>query len=66
MGKELIALATNLATNKRNADMLSEEEFHKVIDRAMKYNDVLLFKFIKNMAMNCSAEHLKECLQVGN
>eukprot|EP00828_Plagiopyla_frontata_P008499 TRINITY_DN1423_c0_g1_i1.p1 TRINITY_DN1423_c0_g1~~TRINITY_DN1423_c0_g1_i1.p1 ORF type:complete len:273 (+),score=63.42 TRINITY_DN1423_c0_g1_i1:203-1021(+) len=36
----------------------------KVIDRAFKNEDILIFKFIKNVAISASAEHIKECLSV--
>ena len=33
IGKELISLAINLSANVRNAELISEEELQKVIDR---------------------------------
>ena len=57
IGKELIALAINLATNQRNADMLSSDgQLDELIARAKKYGDTLLFKCIRNIAQfnpNC-------------
>lgn len=51
VGKELIALAINLTTNQRNADMLAEKgQLTEMINRARKYGDTLLFKCIRNIA----------------
>lgn len=64
VGNELVSLAINLAANKRNADMISEEEYHKIIDRAKQNNDVLLWKFVKNIAINGSTPEIQDCLAV--
>jgi len=64
VGNELVSLAINLAANKRNADMINEDEFHKIIDRARQNNDVLLWKFVKNIAINGSTQDIQECLAV--
>ena len=57
VGKELIALAVNLTTNQRNADMLAQDgQLDELIERASKYGDTLLFKCIRNIAQfnpNC-------------
>jgi hypothetical protein len=51
IGKELIALAVNLTTNQRNADMLAQDgQLEELIARATKYGDTLLFKCIRNIA----------------
>lgn len=51
VGKELIALAINLTTNQRNADMLSGNgQLDEMIARATKYGDTLLFKCVRNVA----------------
>jgi hypothetical protein len=51
VGKELIALAVNLTTNQRNADMLAGEgQLQELISRARKFGDTLLFKCIRNIA----------------
>jgi len=55
VGKELISLAINLAANKRNAEILSEDEIRIVCERALEKTDILLFKFIKNIAINAEA-----------
>ena len=57
VGKELVALAVNLTTNQRNADMLSADgQLDELIARATKFGDTLLFKCIRNIAQfnpNC-------------
>lgn len=51
IGKELVALAVNLTTNQRNADMMAGEgQLAQLIARASKYGDSLLFKCIRNIA----------------
>lgn len=64
VGNELVSLGINLAANKRNADMITEDELHKIIDRARQNNDVLLWKFVKNIAINGSTTEIQECLAV--
>ena len=66
VGNELVSLAINLAANKRNADMISEDELQKIIDRAKANNDVLLWKFVKNIAINGSVKDIQDCLAVNN
>lgn len=57
VGKELIALAVNLTTNQRNADMLAGDgQLDELIARATKHGDTLLFKCVRNIAQfnpNC-------------
>ena len=57
IGKELVALAVNLTTNQRNADMLAGDgQLEELIGRASKTGDALLFKCIRNIAQfnpNC-------------
>ena len=51
VGKELVALAVNLATNTRNAERFAQDEqLEELINRATKYNDTLLFKVCRNIA----------------
>jgi hypothetical protein len=51
VGKELIALAVNLSTNGRNAERFAQDEqLHELINRAIKFNDTLLFKVCRNIA----------------
>lgn len=51
IGKELIALAINLTTNKTNAALISQEDqLEALMQRAFKYQDVLLFRVIRNIA----------------
>ncbi|KAL4495141.1 hypothetical protein ABPG72_007248 [Tetrahymena utriculariae] len=63
VGKELVALAINLAANQKNADLVSEEDLSVVIDRALKNVDINLFKFIKNIAIYAQDEDTHTCLQ---
>jgi hypothetical protein len=51
IGKELIGLAVNLASNLRNAEMLAcDGQLDDLIARASKFGDTLLFKCIRNIA----------------
>jgi len=51
VGKELVALAVNLATNTRNAERFAQDEqLEELINRAIKFNDTLLFKVCRNIA----------------
>lgn len=51
IGKELIALAINLTTNKTNAALISQDDqLEALMQRAFKYHDVLLFRVIRNIA----------------
>jgi hypothetical protein len=51
IGKELIALAINLTTNKTNAALISkDDQLEALMQRAFKYHDVLLFRVIRNIA----------------
>ena len=50
MGKELIALAVNLTTNPRNAELIAQDDQHRqLIERAFKFQDTLLFKVCRNI-----------------
>ena len=49
IGKELIALAINLAMNKRIAENVSPEDLHGLADRALRNEDSNLLKFCKNI-----------------
>ncbi|CDW81512.1 kinesin-associated protein 3 [Stylonychia lemnae] len=51
VGKELVGLAVNLATNTRNAERFAQDEqLEELINRAIKFNDTLLFKVCRNIA----------------
>ena len=51
MGKELVALAINLTTKSSNAEIMAANGQHqKLIDRAFKFRDTLLFKVCRNIA----------------
>lgn len=51
IGYELVALAINLSTNSKNAVMLAEDDHYEVlIKRAIKNEDILLLKVIRNLA----------------
>ena len=50
---ELIALAINLAANKRNAQLICEGPGLKLLmRRAFKFNDPLLLKMIRNISQH--------------
>ncbi|KFM69323.1 Kinesin-associated protein 3, partial [Stegodyphus mimosarum] len=51
--KYLIALAVNLAMNKRNAQLMCENDgLRHLIERAFKYQDCLLLKMIRNISQH--------------
>lgn len=51
--KHLIALAVNLAANKRNAQLMCENDgLRKLIERAFQYQDCLLLKMIRNISQH--------------
>lgn len=55
VGYELIALGINLSTNTKNAAILGEGDHYEVlINRAIKNEDILLFKVIRNVAQFAS------------
>lgn len=66
VGDELVSLAINLAANKRNSEMVTEEEFHKVLDRALENKDVYLLKFIKNISINGNTPTIQDSLTVNS
>lgn len=48
---DLIALCINLALNKRNAQLMAENNrLHTLMSRAFKYQDTLLMKMIRNIS----------------
>ena len=50
---ELIALAINLATNKRNAQLICEGNgLRLLMRRALKFKDPLLMKMIRNISQH--------------
>jgi hypothetical protein len=51
VGYELVALAVNLTTNAKNAAIMAEgDNYGNLIQRAIKNEDVLLFKVVRNVA----------------
>ncbi len=46
---ELLALAINLSSNERNVEHISEEDFYKILDKAIKSEDPTMLKFCKNI-----------------
>lgn len=44
--------------------MIAEEEFQKVLDRAIENKDILLLKFIRNIAINGNITMIQDCLAV--
>ena len=46
---QLLALAINLASNERNVEHLSPEDFMRILDKAAKTEDPTLLKFCKNV-----------------
>lgn len=51
--KYLIALAVNLAANKRNAQLMCENDgLRKLVERAFQFQDCLLLKMIRNISQH--------------
>ncbi|XP_071042317.1 kinesin-associated protein 3 isoform X2 [Parasteatoda tepidariorum] len=51
--KYLIALAVNLAANKRNAQLMCENDgLRRLVERAFHYQDCLLLKMIRNISQH--------------
>ncbi|CAD8046467.1 unnamed protein product [Paramecium sonneborni] len=61
IGKELIALATNLSTSSRNVDHITEQEFQQIVQRALTNGDTLLFRFIKGIIENSTNPEIQTC-----
>ncbi|KAK6618968.1 hypothetical protein RUM44_003349 [Polyplax serrata] len=56
--KLVVALCINLAINKKNAEIMMEENrLQKFLERAFKNQDSLLMKMIHNIAMHESLKH---------
>ena len=54
----LLALAINLSANERNVEHITEEDFHKIIDRAIKSEDATLLKLCKNILKSSKSEDI--------
>ncbi|KAF8770700.1 Kinesin-associated protein 3 like protein [Argiope bruennichi] len=51
--KYLVALAVNLAANKRNAQLMCENDgLRHLVERAFKYQDCLVLKMIRNISQH--------------
>ncbi|CAD8127078.1 unnamed protein product [Paramecium sonneborni] len=61
IGKELIALATNLSSSSRNVDHITEQEFQQIVQRALTNGDTLLFRFIKGVIENSTNPEIQTC-----
>ncbi|CAD8142495.1 unnamed protein product [Paramecium octaurelia] len=61
IGKELIALATNLSTSSRNVDHITEQEFQQIVQRSLTNGDTLLFRFIKGIIENSTNPEIQTC-----
>lgn len=72
IGKELIALAINLTINGSNAALMSQDgQLEELVKRAFKYNDVLLFRVIRNVSqfgpntnLDVYEEHLENIINL--
>lgn len=54
---DLVSLCINLALNKRNAQIMVENNrLHSLISRAFKYEDTLIMKLLRNISHH---EHLR-------
>jgi hypothetical protein len=60
VGQELVALAINLGSNKRNVEHITEEELHGLVDRALRCEDTKLLKFCRNILQNSENKQLME------
>ena len=64
VGIELVALGINLTTNARNAEIMGEgDQFNVLIKRALQYQDVLLFKIVRNIAQ-FATDSVQDILEV--
>lgn len=63
IGKELMALAINLCTNPRNAEIISEgEQLKNLINRALECEDELILKMIRNISSSGKSTQIQESL----
>ncbi|XP_068141377.1 LOW QUALITY PROTEIN: kinesin-associated protein 3 [Drosophila tropicalis] len=54
---DLIALCINLSLNRRNAQIMVENQrLHSLMDRAFKYQDALLMKLLRNLSQHESLQ----------
>ena len=60
----LLALAINLSANERNVEHITEEDFHKIIDRAIKSEDATLLKLCKNILKSSKSEDIHLSLKM--
>ena len=64
VGKELIALAINLCTNSRNAEIISDgKQLDVLIKRGLQNQDDLIMKLIRNISKACKSSLIQETLQ---
>lgn len=64
VGKELIALAINLCTNPRNAEIISDgKQLDVLIKRALQNQDDLIMKLIRNISKACKNTLVQETFQ---
>lgn len=60
IGYELVALAINLSTNAKNAEIMADGENYEVLlKRALKNKDILLLKVVRNLAQFASSKAKK-------
>ena len=61
---EIMALAINLATNQRNADIFSYDgQLERLIRRALTTSDVLLMKLVRNISGASNSSFIQETLE---
>lgn len=55
---DLIALCINLAVNKRNAQLMVENNrLQDLMSRAVRFEDSLIIKLLRNIAMHDTTKH---------
>ena len=65
VGRELMALGINLATNPECANILGNgDQLDNLIQRAFKHGDILLFKMIRNIAQFATDATIQENFKV--
>jgi hypothetical protein len=63
VGKELVAVAINLCTNSRNAEIISDgKQLDILIKRALQNQDDLIMKLIRNISGACKSSLIQETL----
>jgi hypothetical protein len=64
LGKELAALAINLAASKKNAEIMADgDQLDNLLARAFKFGDILLFKLVRNISQFGQSPDIQESMK---